>query len=71
MVDKLLSTKIVLTCVSAIGPGYDKIRRTIDAHALIGHKTVSPEQCIVIVLYRSLLFRNSNMMDTVVASARD
>ena len=71
MVDSLLSTKIVLTLVSDVVPGYDSMRRTMAAHALTGHSTVSPERCIVMVSCLSSLFWNSKVIETVSARASE
>jgi len=47
------------------------VRRTIDAHALAGHRTVPPEEYTVIVSCLLSLFLNSIVMETVIAWTRD
>ena len=69
-VESLLSTYIVLTGKFSSLPGYDRTRRTTAAHDQIGHKTVSPEQCMVTNSCLSSFFWNSKVMVMVSARAR-
>ena len=70
MVESLSSTKMVLTGVFSSVPGYEMTRRHTAAHDRTGHKTVSPERCMVTDSCLSSFFWNSKVMVTVSDRAR-